>query len=384
MVGVKKLLSLILAASLGLLLMGPPAGADPSSDRAEARPHALFVQTNDPTGNEVVVYERASDGTLTQGESFPTGGLGGIAEGAVSDPLASQGSLTYDRRHSLLFAVNAGSDSFTVFDVDGRSLDFVQELSSGGRFPVSVAVHGRLVYVLNGGGPGKIEGYRIRDGRLHALEDSSRSLGLNNTTPPNFLMSPAQVGFTPDGNNLVVTTKGNGTIEVFGVREDHRPTERSVSTPDAGVPFAFVFGGAGRLFLTEAATGAATSYELNPDRTLSVFDGPVLNGQKATCWIVAANGYLYASNTASNTISGYAKDEGALSLTVASGVAAMTGAGPIDMAVSPNGSILYLQNGVDQTISSFAVMDDGTLKALSTTPGPPATQDVPFEGIVAT
>jgi 6-phosphogluconolactonase (cycloisomerase 2 family) len=344
-----------------------------------------MVMSNDPTGNDIVVYEAASDGTLAERGSFSTGGRGGIAEGAVSDPLASQNGLVFDDRHSLLFTVNAGSDSLSAFQVKGGRLALRDVVASGGRFPVSIAVHGQLLYVLNAGDEGNVTGFRIGDGgRLKAIRGSTRSLGLANTTPPNFLTSPAQVGFTPDGGHLVVTTKGSGTIEVFEVRANGTLTDDAVSTANAGVPFAFLFDSAGRLLITEAATSAVTSYTVNADGTLALVDGPVPNGQVAACWIVEAKGFLYVSNTGSNTVSGYAQDaSGQLSLTVPSGVAAATGNGPIDMAVAPDDSILYLQNGVDQTIQSFGVGDDGSLVLLETTAGPPQVDGVPFEGIVA-
>ncbi|HAC46998.1 MAG TPA: hypothetical protein DCF65_13170, partial [Chloroflexi bacterium] len=66
--------------------------------------NAVFVETNGTTGNAILAYRRADDGTLTQVENYPTGGLGGAASGAAVDPLASQGALGYDSAHGLLLA----------------------------------------------------------------------------------------------------------------------------------------------------------------------------------------------------------------------------------------------------------------------------------------
>src|ERR1700742_5142671 len=82
----------------------------------------VFVQTDGTSGNAVVVYHRQGDGTLTQAGQYATGGLGGILAGSVVDHLASQGSLTYDSEHGLLYAVNAGSNTVTVFGVHGDQL----------------------------------------------------------------------------------------------------------------------------------------------------------------------------------------------------------------------------------------------------------------------
>src|ERR1700677_3611907 len=100
---------------------------------------AVFVQTDNTAGNHIVAYQRAANGTLIQAGSYATGGLGGVLGGSVVDHTASQGSLTYDPRHSLLYAVNAGSNTVSVFAVRGDHLALRQVLSSGGRFPVSVA-----------------------------------------------------------------------------------------------------------------------------------------------------------------------------------------------------------------------------------------------------
>ena len=52
----------------------------------------VFVQTNEPSGNRIVVFDRGSNGSLTQAGSYPTGGNGGVAApGTESDRLASQG-----------------------------------------------------------------------------------------------------------------------------------------------------------------------------------------------------------------------------------------------------------------------------------------------------
>ncbi len=42
--------------------------------------------------------------------------------GSVVDHTASQGALAFDRRHNLLYAVNAGSNSVSVFAVLGDRL----------------------------------------------------------------------------------------------------------------------------------------------------------------------------------------------------------------------------------------------------------------------
>lgn len=80
-------------------------------------------------------------------------------------------------------------------------------------------MHDRLAYVLNARGSGSVRGFRLVGARLVPIFGSERALGLVDTTPPEVRTSPRQVGFSPDGSRLVVTTKTGGTLsEVFDVR----------------------------------------------------------------------------------------------------------------------------------------------------------------------
>ena len=158
----------------------------------------------------------------------------------IVDHLASQGSLTYDSRHSALYAVNAGSNTVSVFAVDGDRLTLRELVPSGGDFPVSIAAHGDLAYVLNARSGGSVQGYRIRDGLLDPIADSVRPLGLDPNATPEFTSTPGQVGFSPNGGQLIVTTKGSGqSVDVFRVG-NHGLLSASpvVNSLPGAVPFA--------------------------------------------------------------------------------------------------------------------------------------------------
>ena len=70
---------------------------------------AVYALTNAPTGNEVVVWDRADDGSLTPAGSYATGGLGSGAG------LGSQGAIILSKDNRWLFAVNAGSNDISSF-----------------------------------------------------------------------------------------------------------------------------------------------------------------------------------------------------------------------------------------------------------------------------
>ncbi len=132
---------------------------------------ALYVATNATTGNAILVFPRAGDGTLGAPSSFGTGGKGS------GGGLSNQGGvvLTHDSRW--LLVVNAGSNEVSVFAVEPDGLELTDRVSSGGVQPVSVTAFHELVYVLNAGGTGNITGFRLSDdGRLHPLRHSTRAL----------------------------------------------------------------------------------------------------------------------------------------------------------------------------------------------------------------
>jgi len=202
---------------------------------------------------------------------------------------------------------------------------------------------------------------------------SARSLGLPNANPPNFLASPGQVGFSPNGRKLIVTTKTSGSnIDVFRVRHNgtlsDTPVVNASATP---VPFAFTFTPEGRLASGEAGASSLTTYALGDDGTLSD-PRSASDGQTALCWIVRVGGFYYVSNTGSNNLSSFSVGaDGTPSLLAA--VAGTTNMGPIDLTAS--GRYLYAQTGIAGTIDGFRVNADGSLTSVGSVTGLPPGQE---------
>ncbi|MEV6899992.1 beta-propeller fold lactonase family protein [Amycolatopsis sp. NPDC051372] len=363
------------AAVLATITIAAP---EASASGVQDHSGAVFVQTDSPKGNAVVAYRRSTDGTLTQTAVYQTGGLGGVLDGSVVDHQASQGSLAYDVRHQVLIATNAGSNTVTVFAVRGSRLVRIQTLASGGRFPVSVAVHGDRVYVLNALDGGSLQGYWNLGGHLIPLPGQHRALGLDPNAEPQFTHTPAQVEFTPDGSHLVVATKAVGdSLMVYSVNTllglSAQPTV--TSTGAGSVPFGFAFDRGGRVLLTEAGPNAVASVHLDKAGRATVAQ-TVATGQAATCWITVAGDYAYAANAGSGTITTYSVGHGRLELighTPAS-------AGTIDLTASGDGKFLYAQAGKDGEVDAFRIGRDGSLTAVGTIAVPDA---VGGEGIVA-
>jgi 6-phosphogluconolactonase (cycloisomerase 2 family) len=345
-------------------------------DRDDAS-RTVFVQGNDPAGNQVLAYHRDRNGALTLSATFDTGGKGGRVEGAAVDPLASQGSLVYDSAHDLLIGVNAMSDSIYTFHVNGSGLDQRHVLSSGGSFPVSVAVHRDLVYVLNAGGSGSVQGYHVDGNRLRPIDGSNRTLGLTPVPGLNaFLNTPGQVAFTPDGDHLIVTTKANGShIDVFNVRNNGRLSETPVANTSATpVPFGITFDSRGRLVVGEAGTSSLSTYVVHDNGTLTSL-GSQTDSQAALCWVDRVGDTYFVANAGSGSVSAYRLDAGGHPVFIRT---TNVGPGSIDLDHSGNGKFLYVQLGGNGTVGEFSIKPDGTLTSIGT-----IASSANQEGIVA-
>jgi len=340
----------------------------PSNDISEtAAAGQIYTQTNGAAGNQVVLYNRAADGSLSAGGSFWTGGNG------TGAGLGNQSALALNSSGRFLLVVNAGSNEISSFVVrrDG-TLDLVGHWSSGGTMPISLSIHGNIVYVVNAGGSGNIAGFTMSPrGVLSPIAGSTLPLSTGAS-------GPAQISFSPNGRVLVVTEKATNSLSVYRVASNGSVTGPSVVPSNGATPFGFAFYGP-VLVVSEAFGGAAdasaaSSYEVHANGSISTITASAPTTETAACWIVFSidGKYAYTTNAGSGTISGYAVHNGALTLLDADGVTASTGAGstPLDMTVSPDGAYLYVLLAGSSAIDVFAINADGSLTAV---PGGAAT-----------
>ena len=365
-----KLKSLIYWAGLALALVFtlPVSRAE-----VQQRGGALFTMDNAAnTGNHVLAYRRAVDGNLSFVGQFATGGIG------TGEGLGSQGALILTRCGRWLFACNAGSDEISVFRLTAHGIELTDKVGSGGRRPISLAVHRNLVYVLNAGGlvgdADNVTGFLFLNGQLSPLTGSTRPLSAANT-------DPAEINFLPNGNVLVVTEKATNIIDTYTVDDDGL-IDQQQQFPSAGeTPFGFAFRH-NTLIVSEAFGGAkdasaVSSYDLANDGSIQVISPSVATTETAACWIVVTgNGrFAYASNTGSGTLSGYRVSlDGSISLLDPDGVTGVTGddSSPIDMALSVHSRFLYTLNSGNGTISAFHVNGNGSLSSFPGVVGIPS------------
>lgn len=333
-----------------------------------SQPGAVYVMTNQLTGNAVVAFTRAADGTLTMAGTFPTGGLGNGMAGTV-DPLMSQSSLILSADNRFLFAVNALSNDISVLAIDEHGLTLVDKVASGGMMPVSLTHRDGLLYVLNAV-DGTITSFiQNPDGTLTPLDGSTQTLIGGPTS------APAQVAFTPDGSLLVATEKATNVIDTFAVDADGRAGPPMRNESSGQIPFGFAIAREDLVIVSEAGSGAASSYRIDTGGTLKVISGSVPSNQIAPCWVAVNDSanprYAYTSNTGSNSLSGYAiGDDGALSLLNADGVTAVTNPAPIDSAVADSRFLYVIADG-SGNVDAFQIEPDGSLTPITGVSGLP-------------
>jgi 6-phosphogluconolactonase len=360
--------SWITSAALALTLAG-------AAIAQEAPRGFVYTMSNELAGNRILGFRIGAEGTLVPSTSVATGGLGS------GGGLGNQDGLVLSPSGRWLLAVNAGSDEISLLSGRGASPVLLDRVGSGGRRPVSIALRGRLVYVLNAGGAAgdadNITGFRIELGdRLAQIPGSTRALSAAST-------GPAQISFTPDGDFLVVTERMTNKIVTYELDEEGLTGSPLVQSSAGATPFGFAFAKRGVLLVSEAFGGATdasatSSYRIDDAGTLSVLAASVPTTESAACWVaVTPDGrFAYVTNTGSGTISAYAVGrDGALRLLTPGGVAGNTGAGsgPIDLALTPDGALMFDLRRPLGAIGAFAVQRSGQLRALRGAEGLPTS-----------
>jgi 6-phosphogluconolactonase len=350
-----------------------------SADDGVASGH-VYVNDNTAGVNTIGAFDRHPDGSLTPiaGSPFAAGGQG---TGTV---VGSQGALQLSSDGRYLLAVDAGSNQISVLRVrpDGSLRAVGHPVWSGGVEPISIAVHGSLVYVANEGnkasGTGSnYTGFRLGEGgHLAPIEGSTIDLPAT--------ANPGDILFNSTGANLVgvevgTTVASTFRIDSFTVGEDGRlkPAEGSPFPAQAAGPFGSEFSPVNprHLYVSNAhggaGNGSVSAFNVKPSGTLSPIGGsPYADGQTAPCWVeISHDGrFLFTVNTGSTTISSYRiLEDGSLSYSSTTAFKSGPGIRPFDARLDPSGSTLYVVDAATATVSAFAFAG-GTLSELAQSP----------------
>ncbi len=378
-------------AGLPALLAVMSTGASASGDVAGH----VYVNDNTAISNTIAEFDRHADGSLTASAGSPFA-AGGAGTGTV---VGSQGSLQLSGDGRYLLAADAGSNQVSVLRIfaDGR-LARAQgsPVSSGGVEPVSIAVHGHLVYVANEGdkttGVGSnYTGFTLNaGGHLTPLSDSTFVLP-NTANPGDILFN--STGTTLVGIEVGTTDAATFRIDSFAVGRDGRitPAAGSPFPAQAPGPFGSEFSPVdpSHLYVSNAhggaGNGSVSAFAVNSGAALSsIGSSPFADGQTAPCWVEISHdgSYLFAINTASTSISSYRiLADGSLSYHSTTPFKSGPGIRPFDARLDPSGGHVYVVDAALDAVSAFAV-SGGDLGELAGSPFALPAGATPF-GIVA-
>jgi 6-phosphogluconolactonase (cycloisomerase 2 family) len=250
------------------------------------------------------------------------------------------------------------------------SLSLTDVESSGGTLPISVTVHDNLVYVLNAGPPGGIQGYDLDtfNGQLTPIAGSAQALSASD-------VGPAQIAFSPDGSVLIVTEKTTNNVLTYDVGSDGTASAPNVQASKGQTPFGFAITQTNHVLVSEAFGGsenasAVSSYEL-VGGNLSTVEASVPTNQTAACWVAVTpdGNYAYTTNTGSGSVSGFqVMANGEIDLLDVDGRTGETGdaSSPIDLAITRDGQFMYVLLAGTQEIAAFRINPNGSLTPMMT------------------
>lgn len=362
-----------LVAAVTPVAAAVPATASATASHTSQVVGHVYVDDNTTGVNTIAAFDRHADGSLTAepGSPFIAGGEG------TGSGLASQGAIQLSANRRFVIAVDAGSNDISVLRIErDGALRLVPNgvVPSGGATPVSIAVHGGLVYVANAGvGGTDYSGFRLSGwGVLRPIPGATIALPSN--------AQPGDVLFNADGTRLVGTRVGTSQIDSFTI--DY--SGRAVAAPGSPFPAEGLgpFGSEFRptdpdqLFVSNAhnvgaATGTVSAFQDGPQGTLTpIGSSPFGDLQTAPCWVeISRDGrFLFTVNTASGTLSRYAIGrDGTLALLGSTPVRGTGGVGAVDARLSPDGRWLFVDESSADAVGAFSV-DGGSLTEL---PGSP-------------
>jgi len=242
------------------------------------------IMTNDPTANQIKVYDVDTHVLLQTLSTHGKGGVGGNARGVKQ------------YNGEIFAAVNNGSNTVAIYTRDGNGLRF-ETLVSTTSAPVSVDFGHEHMYVA---GATTVDSFVVHRNNVEWMDGTTALELAEGGAPPSG--STAQVGVINE-RRLLVTLKTDpdpGTIDVVPLHDGAvtGAAPVAVSAP-AGTLTPFGFS------VYRDGTAVITLAHSNQDGLFrnGAFTSVTAAGQGAPCWTTKAGKYVFTANAASKTIS---------------------------------------------------------------------------------
>jgi 6-phosphogluconolactonase len=344
---------------------------------------AVYVQTNTAPANYVMVFDRASNGTLTPAGRVATGGAG---KPAGNPPLGipfldTAGSVTLSGNGHFLFVVNAGDNTVSSFRVRSHGLQLADVESSFGSRPVSSTTDDHLLYVLNSElTSANISGYRVGShGQLTPIPGSVQP-----TSQPDGGI-PAQIQFDASSSLLTVSERaagGTGLLDTFRLNHDG-VAGPAVAHPSSGEgPFGIAFTHRNQMIVSnehfpDVLLSSVSSYDVTRNGNVTPIDTEPANAGGA-CWNVITNNdkYVFVTSPFTFNINSFRiEHDGELTPVNGTSVVATAQGLTLDEALSNDSKYLYVlvsAGFANSQVNAYRVHGDGTITLIQTT--------APFEG----
>jgi hypothetical protein len=336
--------------------------------QAGPRPVTLAViMTNDPTSNEIKVYDVGTHALLQTLSTQGQGGVGGNARGVKQ------------YNGGLFAAVNNGSGTVALYKRRGNALMF-DKLVTTTSSPVSVDFGNDHMYVA---GATTVDSFVMHQNNVEWLDGTTWLELAGGGVPPNG--STAQVGVLND-RRLLVTLKTDpdpGTVDILPLHDGALTGAVSAVSAPVGTltPFGFSVYPDGTALITLAHSNQDGLFRNG--QFWSVTDA----GQGAPCWTTRDGKYVFTANAGSKTISRvigtgnhvFVDNPLVATITTGGGLADLDAAkgdlGVIDHAAGLSHLSLFTYNAFGELTPNGPALDLGVANANGVAIMPPVDRD---------
>ncbi len=363
-----KLISFGIASLSAILVIGGYIGK--SVNASTTTDDFVYVETNIPTGagNGIYAFKRQTDGTLQQitGSPFLTGG-NGITDNDFQSLVADNDqNLIIDHQTHRLFAVNSGSNTISVFNINSDgSLTLVpgSPFPSNGVNPESVGLAKGVLSNLTGGLINDDVLY-VANRNLNLTDPHQESPNTNPTYAAYRVNALGQLSLIP--NSIVQLPAGAGPTQTL---VDQRPTSSLLGgllSPDFGRLFGAEFTGAQLRAFKINANGTLTNSPASPQALpLSEFPNPTELAPLPLGLQVHPNQkYLYVGFVLVDKVGVYSyDDDGKLTFIKAVHIG---GKQPCWFITNKAGTRLYTGNTLDNSVTVLDITNPSSPAELQT------------------